>query len=225
MEVSTIVFLGILLLLIILILVFRKPINLLIIRIRFGKFSYQFVKKFKKYANKSPYPYCFKDDIMPYLRLIVSKREVAEQFISEKEIHFENLDRSLTIDELIKKQGEPTCYNVFRIKNAELRAYGYTIHKFETNLKCVFFFLNGLFFMAEYLVDSIKEVDLNLVATSIFEQTEIKQTAPITNFVIDCKNNTSILFYENGFSLLIRYLDNNNQDFPKKSSVKENLKI
>jgi hypothetical protein len=150
---------------------------------------------------------------MPYLRLTVSKREIAKQFISEKEIHFENLDRNLAIDELVKKQGEPTCYNIFRIKDAELRAYGYTIHKFETNLKCIFFFLNGVFFMAEYLVDNIKHLDLSLVAESIFEQTGIKQTAPTTSFVIDCKNNTSILFYENGFSLLIRYLDNNNQDF------------
>ena len=56
-----------------------------------GKYSYRFVKQFKKYANKSPFPYCFKDDILPYLRLSISKRDSAERLKSEHDILFENI--------------------------------------------------------------------------------------------------------------------------------------
>lgn len=215
MEVFTIIVLVIVTLLIIYSIIFRKQLNLLIIRLRFGKFSYQFVSKFKKYANKSPFPYCFKDDIMPYLRLVKSKRENSPQFVSDRNVLFENLDYTLTIEELLKKQGDPSCFNVFRIKDVELKAFGYSIEKFETNVKAVFFFINEVYFMAEYLADNIKRINLDLITSQLFDQAGIKDKTINTNFIIDSKNNTTLLFYENGFSLLVRYLDKNNKEFTK----------
>lgn len=213
MEVLSIVFLSFIILIIILSIVFKKQLTLRIISIRYGKYSYPFVKKFKKFANKSPFPYCFKDDIMPYLRLVKSKKEKSAQYYSEKNVLFENLDYNLTIDELLKNQGEPTCFNIFQIKGSEIKAFGYTIEKFNVRVKAVFFFINGIYFMADYLADNIKELDLKKVAEFLFNQTDIKEYQFASSFVIDCNNHTSILFYENGFTLLVRYLNTNNKQF------------
>ncbi|OQX75845.1 MAG: hypothetical protein B6D61_09710 [Bacteroidetes bacterium 4484_249] len=207
MEVSFIITISVILLIILLSVIFRKLIKLKLLQIKYGKYSYKYVSKFKKFTNKSPFPYCFKDDIMPYLRLMENKRENADIYFSEKNVLFEDTPLSIKANDLLKTRGEPDCFNIFKIKELELLAYGYRIEKFGTSTKAVFFFLKDEYVMGEYIIDDVSNVDINSVAEKILQNTGVSTENKSTLFYVDCKNKTSVFFYENGFSILIRYVN------------------
>ena len=199
------VFTGILVLFSALAIFFRKQITLYFIRLKHGKYSYQFVKQFKKYANKSPFPYCFKDDILPYLRLSISKRDSAERLKSEHEILFENIPFLTPVQSIINHYGNPNCFNAFIVKGIELRVFGYNRILFGNQIKVAFFIVGNVFIMGEYIIDDLAGINLEEIAGQILNLSKTETNNKTLHFIIDGKNEKSVLFYENGFSLLIRY--------------------
>ncbi len=205
------VFTGVLLLFTALLILFRKQIKLYFIRLKHGKFSYRFVKQFKKYANKSPFPYCFKDDILPYLRLSISRRDTAELLKSEHDILFENIPFLTPVESIINHYGNPDCFNVFMVKGIELRVFGYSRLLFGNEVKVAFFIVGNVFIMGEYIVDDLSGINLEEIAGHIVNLAKTKTKNETLHFMIDGQNDTSVLFYENGFSLLIRYQNRNDE--------------
>jgi hypothetical protein len=195
---------------IILLFVFRKVIRMNLIRMKYGKYSYKYVKQFKKYANKSPFPYCFKDDIMPYLRLSIAKKETVTQYQSGSNLYFENFPFQTTLNEIYGKYGKPDCFNAFTIKNIELRAYGYNKIVFGVNGKAVFFFVFDQLVMGEYLIDDLLTVDIHLVSKTFAYNYGIENYSDELHFYIEGRNQSSVYFYENGFSAMIRFSEQNN---------------
>jgi hypothetical protein len=206
-------FVGFITLFIIFLVVFKKRLKLRLISLKHGKYSYQYIKQFKRYANKSPFPYCFKDDIMPYLRLSQAKRDNTEQLRTEMNLLFEETKYQTPFLLILNKYGNPDYFNAFKIKNIELRALGYQKHVFDTKAKAVFFFLNESFVMGEYIIEDISGIDLTVIGKKLMDQTGIKQINSFQSLFVDGKNNSSIFFYENGFSLIIRYSDLGNKQF------------
>jgi len=210
----TIMLLTILILagILVLALIFRKFLKLLFLRIIFGKYSYEYVKQFKKYARKSPFPYCFKDDILPYLRLSRQRPESIKVFEIDKEIHFESIPFGLDEEKFFDNWKSPDCFNVFRINDMDLKAFGYLIDEFNLNTKAVFYFLDDIYTMGEYIINNIKESDILNVSKQILEKYEITPQKTLNRFFIESKN-TSVYFYENGFSITIRFTDKTNDEF------------
>jgi len=199
------VFTSILVLISALAIFFRKQLKLYYIRMKHGKYSYQFVKQFKKYANKSPFPYCFKDDILPYLRLSISKRDSAERLKSEHDILFENIPFLTPVQSIINHYGNPNCFNAFIVKGIELRVFGYNRILFGNQVKVAFFIVENVFIMGEYIIDDLAGINLEEIAGQILNLSKTETNNKTLHFIIDGKNENSVLFYENGFSLLIRY--------------------
>jgi hypothetical protein len=206
-------FLGILALIVFSVLMFPKQVKINLIRMKHGRYSYRYVKQFKKYANKSPFPYCFKDEIMPYLRLSSARRKNTLQLRSDMEILFEGTPYHTNLQDIIKRTEDPGCFNVFMIKNEELRAFGYQKQVFGCTVKAVYFFLGQTFVMGEYIIDDLSGVDIANIAKQLLIQTGTQTTDNLPNFIIDGENKTSVFFYENGFSLIIRYSDLSNDHF------------
>ncbi len=205
------VFTGILVLFIALAIVFRKQIKLHFIRMKHGKYSYRFVKQFKKYANKSPFPYCFKDDILPYLRLSISKRDSAELLKSGHDILFENIPFLSPVQSIINHYGNPDCFNAFIVKGIELRVFGYNRILFGNQVKVAFFIVGNVLIMGEYIIDDLAGINLEEIAGQILNLSKTETNNKTLHFIIDGKNENSILFYENGFSLLMRYQNQNDE--------------
>ena len=209
------VFTGVFVLFSALAIIFRKQIKLYFIRMKHGKYSYQFVKQFKKYANKSPFPYCFKDDILPYLRLSISKRDTAEWLKSEDDILFENIPFLTPVQSIINHYGNPDCFNAFMLKGIELRVFGYNRILFGNQVKVAFYIVGNLFIMGEYIIDDLGGINLNEIAGQILNLSKTETKNKTLLFIIDDRQENSVLFYENGFSLLIRY-HNRNDEILKK---------
>jgi len=205
------VFTGVLVLFILLAIFFRKQFKLYLIRMKYGKYSYQFVKQFKKYANKSPFPYCFKDDILPYLRLSISKRDTAELLKSDHDLLFENIPFLTPVQSIINHYGNPDCFNVFMLKGIELRVFGYNRFLFGNQVKVAFFIVGNVFIMGEYIVDDLSGINLEEIAGHIVKMAKTESKNETLRFMINGQNENSVLFYENGFSLLIRYQNRNDE--------------
>lgn len=209
MEPVVIYFLGILAVSIIFIFLFRKQVRLGLISIKHGKYSYKYVKQFKKYVNKSPFPYCFKDDIMPYLRLGNAKKDNVDHYPSEMILFFEGIPYYSSLKEIMEKYGKPDCFNAFNIKNQELRAYGYNKSILGIPVKAVFFFIFESFVMGEYLIDDLTEGNIQSVSKSLMDKCGVIPRNDAMHYYID-GNETSVFFYENGFSGMIRYMNQAN---------------
>ena len=205
------VFTGVLVLFILLAIFFRKQFKLYLIRMKYGKYSYQFVKQFKKYANKSPFPYCFKDDILPYLRLSISKRDTAELLKSDHDLLFENIPILTPVQSIINHYGNPDCFNVFMLKGLELRVFGYNRFLFGNQVKVAFFIVGNVFIMGEYIVDDLSGINLEEIAGHIVKMAKTVSKNETLHFMINGQNENLVLFYENGFSLLIRYQNRNDE--------------
>jgi len=210
MESALIYILGTTALVIYFILMFRKRIWITMIALQHGKYSYTYVKQFKKYANKSPFPYCFKDDIMPYLRLSMVKRDQAHHFESEKTLLFEDIPYNASLREIVKKYGKPDCFNTFKIKDNELYAYGYNKSVFNTPMKVVFFFIFESFVMGEYLIDDLQRVNIQELSKLFLHELGVISKNESLHYFIDGKNGTSVHFYENGFTAMVRYTNQTN---------------
>lgn len=202
--------LGVLAVLIIFIILFRKQVRLGLISIKHGKHSYKYVRQFKKYVNKSPFPYCFKDDIMPYLRLGNAKKDNVDHYSSEKILLFEGIPYDSSLQEIVEKYGKPDCFNAFNIKNQELRAYGYNKSILGIPVKAVFFFIFESFVMGEYLIDDLTGGNIQSVSKSLMDRCGVIPRNDAMHYYIDGENETSVYFYENGFSAMIRYMNQAN---------------
>lgn len=197
--------------LIILSVIFRKQIRLKLLQMLHTKYSYEYVTQFKKYTNKSPFPYCFKDDILPYLRLINNKKKEILTIESAIPYKFENSDFGEIKEIVLKDQPKPDCFNIFRIGEAELRAYGFEENSFDTQLKTVFFFLGNSLVMGEYIMDSSNNIDNNKILATYISKDALEQIETKSKFLISCADNTSILYYDNGFTTTVRFVDLKNQ--------------
>jgi hypothetical protein len=210
MDSALIYILGTAALVIYFLLMFRKQIRIILIGLRHGKYSYRYVKQFKKYANKSPFPYCFKDDILPYLRLSMAKKDQAHHYQSEKTLLFEAIPYHTSLREIMKLYGKPDCFNAFKIKDKELCAYGYNKSVYNTSMKVVFFFIFESFVMGEYLVDDLQGVNVRELSKLFLDELGAKAKTESLHYFIDGKNGTSVHFYENGFTAMVRYSNQTN---------------
>ncbi len=104
---------GILVLLIILAYRFKKSINLALIRVIYGQYSSEFFLTFKKFYVRSPFQYCFRDDFIAHLLLMLFKKEGIPSYKSSREIYFESTPYFINYKEFLKKKGNPYCFNAF----------------------------------------------------------------------------------------------------------------
>lgn len=183
----------------------------MLLRIVHGKYSFEYVTQFKKYTNKSPFPYCFKDDILPYLRLTSNKNKKILTIETKKPCKFENSDFGEIKELVLKGRLKPDYFNIFRIGAAELRAYGYEEIRFNTQQKTVFFFLHNVLVMGEYIIDSSTKIDIVKVLGEYISKDDPERIEAQTKVLISCVNNTSILYHDNGFTTTIRFVDISNQ--------------
>jgi hypothetical protein len=207
MKVALIISFVIVFILLILVLVFRKIIWLKSIQIRYGKYSHQYVKRFKKLTNKNPFPYCFKDDIMPYLRLSFRPNNESLVYRTSNPVLFENTPFSSLRDDVFTQNAKPYCFNIFRISNQELSAYGFINDHISPGAKTVFFFLNDGFCMGEYIIENINEQNVLDISKKLLSDFRITGNLSALCYFIEDDLGRRIYFYENGFTLTIRYFE------------------
>ena len=201
--------LGAAFLLLILIYRLRKKIRLLIIRIVYGHYSYEYLRTYKKFYIRSPFQYCFRDDFIAHLIFVLSKKEDSPSYKSHKDIYFENTPYFTKYKDFLKQRGNPDCFNAYLFGNLkfEIKAVGYNSLIAGSKVVIVFYFMNNVFFMGEYIFKNPKtDVKANLV-NHFLENNEL----PFDNFYIENSKNRIIHFQDTGFTVDIKYLNKEDQ--------------
>ena len=189
---------------------FRKAITLVIIRMVYGHYSYEFHSTYKRFFIRSPFQYCFRDDFIAHLLFVLSKKENIPSFKSMKSIHFENTPYFINYKDFLKQRGAPYCFNafVFDQPSFEIKAVGYQETIAGSKAILVFYFMNDSFFMGEYIFKNPK----TNVKASLVEYFLNRQELSDDNFYIENTKNRIIHYQNNGFTVDIKYLNRENQD-------------
>jgi hypothetical protein len=203
----------ILIILIILGVSFRRGIILTLIRVIYGRFSYEFFHFYKKYFIRSPYQYCFRDELIAHLLFMVSKKE-SPSFKSSKEIYFENTPYYISYKDFLKKKGNPYCFNAFAFSQPDfvIKAIGYQATIAGSKAILVFYFMDDSFFMGEYIFKNPK----NDIKASLIDFFLEKKDIPGDNFYIENGEDRLIHFQDTGFTVDIKYLNMENKTIIQK---------
>jgi hypothetical protein len=220
-ESALFIWLGAVILTLILVYRFRKALYLLFIRMIYGLYSYEYLSSYKSYYIRSPFQYCFRDDFISHLLYILTKKEDIASYKSAKDIFFENTPYFINYKDFLNKKGEPACFNAFVFDHPEfeIKALGYqeTIAKSQATL--VFYFMDDLFFMGEYIFKNPK----NKVKESLTEHFLEQQVVSADNFYIENTKNRIIHYQNTGFTIDIKYLTKENREIINKLKEYHNL--
>jgi len=200
---------GIFILILVIAYRFRKEINLTIIRMAYGHYSYEFLRTYKKYYVRSPFQYCFRDDFIAHLLFVLAKKEDIPSYKSFKDIYFENTPYFISYKDFLKLKGNPYCFNafVFDHPDFEIKALGYQETIVGSKAINLFYFMNDSFFMGEYI---FKNPKTNIKASLIDHFLDMHEFSH-DNFYIENTKNRIIHFQNTGFTVDIKYLNKENK--------------
>ena len=200
--------LGLITILLLLVAYFRKTITLTLIRMIYGQFSFEFYHLYKKYFVRSPFQYCFRDELITHLLFVLSKKDEIPSYKSAKDIYFENTPYFISYKDFLKKKGKPYCFNAFAFNEPDfiIKAVGYQAIVAGNKAILVYYFLNDSFFMGEYIFKNPK----NNVKASLTDHFLEKRDFSADNFYIENTKDRIIHYQDTGFTIDIKYLTKEN---------------
>jgi hypothetical protein len=206
--IGIIILLGLTIFLIFLAAKFRKSIALALVRMVYGQFSFEFYHLYKRYFVRSPHQYCFRDEFITHLLFVLSKKHELPSYKSVKDIYFENTPYFINYNDFLKKKGNPYCFNAFSFNEPDfvIKALGYQAIIAGSKAILVFYFMNDLFFMGEYIFKNPK----NDIKASLMDHFIGSKGFSADNFYIENTRDRIIHYQDTGFTIDIRYLTREN---------------
>jgi len=188
----------------------RKVIYLNLIRIIYGEFSFKYIMKFKKFTNKKPHPYCFKDDFYYHILAIKNAFSCKMQYNSNIVFSFDDFNFSLGFKQLISDKGQPDCFTMSSEKDIPLKVAGYKSRMFHSNEKTLYYFCNHNYFMGEYVFSSLADDTSKLIVETMKKEFDIDVKYSKNFTIIDPAGNY-LYFTDTGFFLSIKYFNSKNK--------------
>lgn len=189
-----------------------RRINIRLVRTLYGKYSFRYVKYFKDRNMKGPFSPCLKDDFITHIIKFFDKPNSAAEYKTNQNIQFGNVPFGERYKRVRREKGNPDCFNVSKIENSDLKIIGYRDSLFNANIKSVYYFLNNVFFMGEYLFSESSRDRIPEVAGVLCKKyTDKAANEKFDSFFIHDPHKSSIHFEDNGFNLSIKYFNVSNQ--------------
>jgi len=135
---------------------------------------------------------------------VLAKNDEIPAYKSGKEIFFEETPYFTEYKEFLKKNGTPFCFNAFEFQHLDfdIKALGYQSNIAGSKSINVFYFMNDLFFMGEYIFKNPRtDVKKNLVEHFLGHNDLASD-----NFYIENTKDRIIHYNDNGFTVDIKYL-------------------
>jgi hypothetical protein len=184
---------------------FRKRMKLLIVRMIYGPFSYEYLDIHKRFFIKSPYHYCFRDEFLTHLLNILFQKDGIPEYQSDHNISFDDISQSMSYKKFIQLKGDPYCFNAFKSDQPgfEIKALGYRSLVGGSKAIKVYYFMNDSFFMGEYYFKNPK-TDIKAGISKIF----LNNVGPAEDsFYIRNSKDRIILYKGSGNKVDIKYLN------------------
>nr|NQU90731.1 hypothetical protein [Bacteroidota bacterium] len=187
-------------------------IVIVVTRFFYGKYHEKYIRIHKRYTSKSPYLYCIKDDFINYLVGFFRRPYQYEIFESEKEILYGTLPFGSKYTTLLRGKGRPFCVNAQQNEFFKLKIFGYREDLFDTRVKSYYVFVDNFFILGEYSLKDPDDLNIREISHILQKKYLGKQVTNTESFLIRGANKVSVLFENNGFHLLIKYLYEGDMD-------------
>lgn len=192
-------------------------LKLFFIKIFYSKYNYRYINAYKKITNKSPHGYCIKDEFIYHILVFKDRDERFNNYKTEMEIKFGDFEYFDTYQKLRKQKGKPFCFNSYYLNNKyDIKIIGYRDSMYNTTMRVLYYFIDDVFFMGEYVFKGTIDEKAKRISKIMHEKYISKQSVPSEKFYIDGSFNTSIHFADTGFSLIIKYFCNDNDEIKAK---------
>lgn len=188
----------------------RKRIGLMMVRMIYGKFSYEYLSFFKRIVNRSPFQYCFRDEFISHVLFVLDLREEIPRYRTAAPVNFEDIPFYSSYNDFLNERGEPYCFNAFSFDDPHfiVKVLGYKENISGKKGIAAFYFINDLFFMGEYIFKDISE-DIKKKCLRQFVDTD---TLSGDNFYIENTHERIIHYQDTGFSIDIKYLSREDKE-------------
>lgn len=176
------------------------------IRLRYGRFSYEFLEFFKENNLRNPHNNCIKDEISMHFFTFYKPKRDALFFETETKIEFGDIPFLTTYKKLVKIKGEPECINVSRFNDHRVKLVGYNEELEKMKIKCMYYLIGDQFAMGEYHFNDINKIKTADILAPLALKYLKGESVNADDFYITDKSGDKINYENNGFSITVRYL-------------------
>jgi len=195
-------------------------LNLLIIKIIRGKYSYEYLEFFKKNDLRNPLTNCIKDEITLHVSVFFQRLKGAVDYTTETPIEFKDIPFLTSYKDLVKKFGTPNCINIARFEKTRVKVVGYHETFHQKKMKSLFYFIGEEFFMGEFVFSETRRMDPAQVKEGISEKYLNGKHMEADTIYIEGPLGNILNYHDNGFFASVKYLYRGN---PRINEILNNV--
>lgn len=199
------------LLLLVLFIVFFKPIRLFLIKLFLTHYSFSYVRVFRKYFYKNPFVHCIKDSFEHRARHFHEHEKNSQFFTTKADISFNKIPFYTSFAKIKKIKQKPYCFNAYKLGKHYVKVIGYKESLAQLGCNVLFYFLDKKFFLGEYVFKDPTEKTVKNILTLLQDKYIDKKQDIVeienSKFYITHDNGSRIFYRYNGFSVTISYIN------------------
>jgi hypothetical protein len=180
-------------------------INLIFIRLFHGKYSFQYLEFFKKNDLRNPLNNCIRDEITLHFSFFFKILSKAKFYQSNRNVEYEDFPFLYSYKQMVKKFGRPQCINIARFQSHKVKVVGYVDQYMKRKMKRLFFFIDDVFVMGEYVFSETHRVDPSSVRDALTEKYLGEKGLEDETFYIEGPYGNVINYHDNGFYASVKY--------------------
>lgn len=181
-------------------------LNLLIIRIFKGRYSFEYLEFFKKNDLRNPLNNCIKDEITLHVSIFFKRLKGAADFTTTLPVEFKDVPFLTSYRNLVKEFGTPQCINIARFDHQRVKVVGYHETFHQKKMKSLFYFMDEKFFMGEFVFSETSRMDPTQVREGISQKYLGGRQIDSDTFYIECPDGNIMNYHDNGFFASVKYL-------------------
>ena len=194
-------------------------LDFMLVRLLRGKYSHEFVQFHRDKNRRSPFSPCYKDDAVFHFIKFFEKQEQLPVYSSQRSIQFAEQPFFIRQKQLLKSKGKPDRFSVTLENKVEIKTFGYNTEIFSAKARENYYFVDGLFFMGEFIFSDAAKMDegklFSSIASKYLNKEDLKQYQK-GNFYLKDSFSNEIHVDNNGFSIGIRYFSQANESVANK---------
>ena len=178
----------------------------------YGKYSNKFNQFCQLNDIPTPYRLCYHDDPDHHIYEALFRNEKYKTLMTAQGIVFERTPFYSSRKSMLKKYRSVYGYSIMKLYDRTLRVYCFRKDVFGHRVKFLFYFLDDLYVMGEYIFLSYTKDKVTFVANELIQQYKLDYTYQGDNFYIENNMQERIMFSDTGFDLNIRFFSLSNEE-------------
>lgn len=188
---------------------FIPQLHLFLCRLMHGVSSPQYQEVIKKYSKRIKEPQkltiCFNNETLLHFDKIIQMKDSFQNYRTSIPINMDGIRFGKDLKKIIQIKGVADCINNDKFGEEHIHVSGYREFILGKQVKILFFTCWEKFFFGEYLFNNgLKEIQQPL-AELILKKYQITVTELSSSFYIRDDAGALLCFYDDGFSLFIKY--------------------